>query len=64
MGWEEEQIWRKEWIPPEELKGPEAHKASTLAGKTYKKCKHRHHNHNHEDMTGKSSQSKRCVTSI
>ncbi|KAI9480336.1 MAG: hypothetical protein EXX96DRAFT_617314 [Benjaminiella poitrasii] len=43
LGWEEEQIWNKEWIPPEELKGPEAHKASTLAGKTYKKCKHKNH---------------------
>ncbi|KAG2205434.1 hypothetical protein INT47_007219 [Mucor saturninus] len=45
LGWEEEQIWCKEWVPPEELKGPEAHKASTLAGKTYKKCKHRNHQH-------------------
>ncbi|CEG67775.1 hypothetical protein RMATCC62417_04154 [Rhizopus microsporus] len=42
LGWEEEHIWCKEWVPPEELKGPEAHKASTLAGKTYKKCKHQH----------------------
>ncbi|KAI9270219.1 hypothetical protein EDC94DRAFT_598475 [Helicostylum pulchrum] len=47
LGWEEEQIWCKEWVPPEELKGPEAHKASTLAGKTYKKCKHRNHQHHH-----------------
>lgn len=45
LGWEEEQIWCKEWVPPEELKGPEAHKASTLAGKTYKKCKHKNHQH-------------------
>ncbi|KAI9281905.1 hypothetical protein BY458DRAFT_498390 [Sporodiniella umbellata] len=42
LGWEEEHIWCKEWIPPQELKGPEAHKASTLAGKTYRKCKHHH----------------------
>ncbi|KAL0137490.1 hypothetical protein V8B55DRAFT_1528739 [Mucor lusitanicus] len=45
LGWEEEQIWCKEWVPPEELKGPEAHKASTLAGKTYRKCKHKNHQH-------------------
>ncbi|KAI8975956.1 hypothetical protein BDB01DRAFT_804790 [Pilobolus umbonatus] len=43
LGWEEEQVWCKEWIAPEELKGPEAHKVSTLAGKAYKKCKHHHH---------------------
>lgn len=42
LGWEEEHIWCKEWIPPQELKGPEAHKASTLAGKSYRKCKHNH----------------------
>ncbi|KAI8090156.1 uncharacterized protein B0P05DRAFT_529586 [Gilbertella persicaria] len=45
LGWEEEKVWNKEWVPPEELKGPEAHKASTLAGKSYKKCKHRAHQH-------------------
>ncbi|OAD76410.1 C2H2-type zinc finger transcription factor [Phycomyces blakesleeanus NRRL 1555(-)] len=37
LGWEEEKIWRKTWVPPKELFGPEAHKASTLAGKSYKK---------------------------
>ncbi|KAI8374491.1 uncharacterized protein BYT42DRAFT_615650 [Radiomyces spectabilis] len=37
LGWEEEKVWGKEWIVPDELRGPEAHKASTLAGKSYKK---------------------------
>ncbi|KAI9025860.1 hypothetical protein CLU79DRAFT_833660 [Phycomyces nitens] len=37
LGWEEEKVWNKTWVPPKELFGPEAHKASTLAGKTYKK---------------------------
>ncbi|KAG0188082.1 Chromatin structure-remodeling complex protein rsc9 [Apophysomyces sp. BC1034] len=36
LGWEEENVWGKAWVPPKELMGPNAHKASTLAGKTYK----------------------------
>ncbi|KAF7727037.1 Chromatin structure-remodeling complex protein rsc9 [Apophysomyces ossiformis] len=46
LGWEEENVWGKTWIPPKELLGPNAHKASTLAGKTYKNHqsqKHCHH---------------------
>ncbi|CDH56889.1 hypothetical protein RO3G_07482 [Lichtheimia corymbifera JMRC:FSU:9682] len=37
LGWEEEMVWGKHWDPPEELRGPNAHKASTLAGKSFKK---------------------------
>lgn len=36
MGWEEEKLWSKDWVPPKELLGPHAHKSSTLAGKAYK----------------------------
>ncbi|KAI8884662.1 hypothetical protein K501DRAFT_284719 [Backusella circina FSU 941] len=36
LGFEEENIWQKTWEPPKELLGPHAHRASTLAGKTYK----------------------------
>lgn len=36
MGWEEEKLWKKNWKPPKELLGPNAHKSSTLAGKAYK----------------------------
>ncbi|KAI8343252.1 hypothetical protein BC941DRAFT_89981 [Chlamydoabsidia padenii] len=55
IGWEEEKIWCKEWIPPAELLGPDAHKSSTLAGKSFKKkirqrqqhptVNHHHHHH-------------------
>ncbi|KAI8064152.1 hypothetical protein BC940DRAFT_306279 [Gongronella butleri] len=37
LGWEEEKVWDKNWVPPAELLGPDAHKASTLAGKSFKK---------------------------
>ncbi|KAI9497293.1 hypothetical protein BDB00DRAFT_936464 [Zychaea mexicana] len=37
LGWEEETVWGKVWVPPDELRGPNAHRASTLAGKTFKK---------------------------
>ncbi|KAI8093857.1 uncharacterized protein BX664DRAFT_330754 [Halteromyces radiatus] len=56
IGWEDEKIWGKEWIPPAELLGPDAHKASTLAGKSFKKTRGRarqqypvvnHHHHHH-----------------
>ncbi|CEP09228.1 hypothetical protein [Parasitella parasitica] len=36
LGWEEEKLWSKDWVPPKELLGPHAHKSSTLAGKAYK----------------------------
>ncbi|KAI8094989.1 uncharacterized protein B0P05DRAFT_524204 [Gilbertella persicaria] len=36
LGWEEEKLWKKDWKPPKELLGPNAHKSSTLAGKAYK----------------------------
>ncbi|KAI9259050.1 hypothetical protein BY458DRAFT_517620 [Sporodiniella umbellata] len=36
LGYEEERIWNKTWQPPEELLGPHAHRASTLAGKVYR----------------------------
>ncbi|KAI8883487.1 hypothetical protein K501DRAFT_219198 [Backusella circina FSU 941] len=42
VGYEEEKIWGEKWIVPEELKGPDAHKLSTLAGKSYK-CRHKVH---------------------
>ncbi|CAO3594230.1 unnamed protein product [Absidia cylindrospora] len=37
LGWEEEHVNGKVWKPPEELKGPDAHKLSTLAGNRYRK---------------------------
>ncbi|KAI8144081.1 hypothetical protein BJV82DRAFT_608252 [Fennellomyces sp. T-0311] len=37
LGWEEETVWGKVWDPPDELRGPNAHRASTLAGKSFKK---------------------------
>ncbi|KAG0183971.1 hypothetical protein DFQ28_000379, partial [Apophysomyces sp. BC1034] len=37
LGWEEENVWGNEWVPPKELFGPTAHKSSTLAGKSYKR---------------------------
>lgn len=36
MGYEEEKLWKKDWQPPQELLGPNAHKLSNLAGKKYK----------------------------
>ncbi|KAI7849798.1 hypothetical protein BDC45DRAFT_519638 [Circinella umbellata] len=36
LGWEEETVWGKAWNPPDELRGPNAHRASTLAGKSFK----------------------------
>lgn len=36
LGYEEERVWKKTWQPPEELLGPHAHRASTLAGKVYR----------------------------
>ncbi|CAO3590736.1 unnamed protein product [Absidia cylindrospora] len=56
IGWEEEKVWGKQWVPPTELLGPDAHKASTLAGKSFKKTVGRqrqqnsivnHHHHHH-----------------
>ncbi|KAI8097525.1 uncharacterized protein BX664DRAFT_276310 [Halteromyces radiatus] len=37
LGWEEENVNGKTWKPPEELKGPHAHRISTLAGSKYRK---------------------------
>lgn len=36
MGYEEEKLWKKDWKPPKELLGPNAHKITNLAGKRYK----------------------------
>ncbi|KAF7728187.1 AT-rich interactive domain-containing protein 2 [Apophysomyces ossiformis] len=43
LGWEEENLWGNEWIPPKELFGPSAHRSSTLAGKSYKSAKYKDH---------------------
>ncbi|KAL0082207.1 C2H2-type zinc finger transcription factor [Phycomyces blakesleeanus] len=37
LGWEEEKVWGKVWVPPQELYGPAAHKPWTLAGTSYRK---------------------------